>query len=521
MSLFDKLSDDIIDNIYDNLDIGDCYNLSHIDYNNARKRMIRYEKFKIENINIPKRLFIELPPNHPSYEKLYKECPMIKDFPEIEGVGIAGGFINIAVDHDLEYSKFPTSDIDIFIMTPENDKENNYSGMKERLSLILKFFDGFGAKYKNYFDGIVNVYIPNYHRNFQIICHNETKLITTVVKFHASNVKCYLQKGILRLAPECEMTIRTKYAIINKEIDAYTTAKILKRGYKISNYENLSIEELEKFNSFVRHDALNKVLEKNLLLESDKILDEVRKPCNFSQYGGSKRDCQNREHYSPDVMECICVFSTYLEKMNPTEFVMCLDHENPSLRHINSFGVKTQKYRSIFIKRVNVYYCPTKHWINDYLTVGLVNASKIMLPPLDIEFRESYPGTVTEVYQCVCDQQHFSFVQKLKIEMKFLMENIFRIQIDQFNNTRLKKNDTHDKYIITGGIKNKAIGIENLLVDGKHLRCIFSISFHSLTLNKNTDKNSIILENYMMRNTENMGYYWRYNIEHCEEIIDQ
>ena len=49
------------------------------------------------------------------YNKLYTTCPYLETLPEDEDMIVAGGFINIAVDNELSYEQFPSSDIDIFI----------------------------------------------------------------------------------------------------------------------------------------------------------------------------------------------------------------------------------------------------------------------------------------------------------------------------------------------------------------------------------------------------------------------
>ena len=60
------------------------------------------------------------------YKKLFKECPFLENMPELENTIVAGGIINVALDNELDYISFPTSDIDIFVAGPNGKKRMTF-----------------------------------------------------------------------------------------------------------------------------------------------------------------------------------------------------------------------------------------------------------------------------------------------------------------------------------------------------------------------------------------------------------
>lgn len=210
------------------------------------------------------------------YEKLFAECSLIKKIPKLEHVIIAGGFVNIALDDNLHYDDFPNSDIDIFVCGKDHMDE---------FEKILQFFEGLHAKYKM-FNGIVNVYIENYKRNFQIICHeNYENVYSCISNFHSSNLKCGYYNNQLIMMPDCAYTLQNKIAFINNyNINAFTLQKTIKRGYVPMDY-TLDLNNIETYLSIKNHNELNQRIIESEYVTYKKVLQDV-KPIQFCTYTG-------------------------------------------------------------------------------------------------------------------------------------------------------------------------------------------------------------------------------------------
>jgi hypothetical protein len=193
---------------------------------------------------VDKKHMITLQHDDPRYKKLYDECPILSNFPKLENTIVAGGSINIAMDNTLDYSNFPTSDIDIFVCGASN---------KNELISVLEYFNKLGATFKT-FHQIINVYVPNYHRTFQIIWHHVNTVYDCIAGFHASHVKCGLYKGDLIMTPDCQYSLINKISIVTDgKTNAYTLKKIIKRGYLPLNYGKYTLDELETYDSIKKH----------------------------------------------------------------------------------------------------------------------------------------------------------------------------------------------------------------------------------------------------------------------------
>lgn len=249
-----------------------------------------YAKKVIMNEIINETDMIQLLPteNNDIYDKLFSECKYLKDFPNLKDVIVAGGFINIAIDPTLKYSDFSTSDIDIFICGKDYEKQ---------LKVVLEFFDKMGAKYKKYYD-IINVYIPDYSRNFQIICTDKESVFNVITNFHTSNVKCGLYNGKIMITPDCKIALDSKKALINPmNINAYTLSKIIKRGYHPINYEKYEHTPLNNdFHSISSRERLSSEINDAPYVDSKLIMDTC-KTCDFKKSVYSPNNDVDSEGY--------------------------------------------------------------------------------------------------------------------------------------------------------------------------------------------------------------------------------
>lgn len=214
---------------------------------------------------------IDYTQNH--YDKLFGECPLIKDLPSLENTIIAGGFVNIAIDDDLYYMDFATSDIDLFVAGPNAEKD---------MAQIFKFFDDHNAKYKAYF-GVINIYLPDYPRNFQLIWQDKKDVFACIARFHSSHVKCGFYMGKLYVMPDCMYTIRTRIALIDEaSISAFTMRKIMKRGYIPFNYEEHIGKDLSMYPSVIQKETALKKLETDPFITSEQATKTI-KMLNFDR----------------------------------------------------------------------------------------------------------------------------------------------------------------------------------------------------------------------------------------------
>lgn len=217
---------------------------------------------------------IKFPRHHAVYKKLYMECPYLKTLPQDTNIIVAGGFINIAIDDNLDYCDYPNSDIDIYIA-----EEDGY----ENLIYILKFFDAYGAMYKNN-GGIIQVYLPNYNRVFQIVWINRNNVYDCIARFNSSNTKCGLHCGSIIAMPDCMYTIKTKIALIDEQnINAHTIKKIIDKKYIPHNFEKYICKDLDAYSSVKRHSDKMKLLSTKLMISSTQILNEVKNPITFKR----------------------------------------------------------------------------------------------------------------------------------------------------------------------------------------------------------------------------------------------
>lgn len=230
-------------------------------------------------LNLGKPLLLEylheVAKDHPAYQKLFTECPYLRDLPQDQDLIVSGGFINIALDQTLDYKEFTTSDIDIFICGQK---------MMEILGRVLEYFDTLDATYKEY-DNIVNVYLPDYSRNFQIICVDNPNVCDVLARFHASHVKCGLHCGQLKMTPDCGPSIRYKVAIVKRgQLTMSTLVKILKRGYTIKGMERYKLSDILPLDDQLHEKTIAQKLEKCQPICSGEVASRIIGPCNFSQY---------------------------------------------------------------------------------------------------------------------------------------------------------------------------------------------------------------------------------------------
>lgn len=160
-------------------------------------------------------------------DKLLNICPFIFDenFPWSDSMILAGGIINLVLDETLNPEDYPSSDIDIFVM---NDSQ--------QVQKLCNFFAKLNGTYKQYY-GLINIYVPDYNRTFQIINHFGKDVLSILNSFNYSYLKCAYYNHEFVMLPDCEYSIQYKIAI-PRSLNAYTIVKTLKKGYKIIGIDN-------------------------------------------------------------------------------------------------------------------------------------------------------------------------------------------------------------------------------------------------------------------------------------------
>ena len=225
------------------------------------------------------------------YTKLYNACPYLKNIPLHNGTIVAGGFINLALDDTLKYEDYPTSDIDIFV--PALERIDNIFTVSNKYKMevqkLIEYFNTYHATFTRFGD-IINVSIPEYKRNFQIMCVYRDNPYNILKHFHSDHLKCGFRSfsldptsHILFMFPECKNSIETRIVRINRNnINSYTLTKILKRGYIVENMRPYSIDELETFPVCM---TKQDIIKKSRYIELEPIKNNIG-ICNFNVYYG-------------------------------------------------------------------------------------------------------------------------------------------------------------------------------------------------------------------------------------------
>lgn len=430
------------------------------------------------------------------YQKLYTECPYLADFPHFDNVIVAGGFINIALDSSLKYSDFPTSDIDIFICN-----EN----MHETLGQVLKFFDNLGAKYKEY-SKIINVYLPNYHRNFQIICIKHKTVSNVIAYFHSSHVKCGLHNGIIKMTPDCICSYRNKIAILDrKNLNAYTLLKLLKRGYTPLGLEHIREDELMSYKSVTHRKDLEQQIEEKKYVTSEELLDRIKYPCNFARYRTSC-DC-NEDH---DMSKCRFAGLRYSHNMS----IMCMKptdvHMVHSMQGINGRFQTNHVSVTCMAHIANIPFLYS-HWCSNIILPEM-KGKIINVDPLEPNDQNTAKVTF------VPDESHYDFLAELKatllnfcnmvcgthftgihIDDMMHYDDMYRDRIDSSYNGKKK----FIKYI-----KNN--NNVNIIPKNVHGTCTLSASLYIITQPNEQNISDITVPRGMYARP--YGYYWGYNV---------
>jgi len=212
-------------------------------------------------------------------QKIYDECPIIKELSLDEHTIIAGGFICLACNN-LDYKDFPDSDIDIFVCGQDNPK-SFYD--------ILNKFDKLGAKFKDY-RNVMDIKIPDYHRTFQLIWLNDKTVYECIKNFYGSYVKCGLYQNEIIMTPDCEFSMRTKNVILsNENIPMRLIHKMRMKGFNpiIPNKE--PHQDYEKY--YLEYNNYLAEHKQNVRINNISITE----PCDFSNYGDGSNDCKSSE----------------------------------------------------------------------------------------------------------------------------------------------------------------------------------------------------------------------------------
>lgn len=211
--------------------------------------------------------------NENHYAKLFQECPFLQNLPKLENTIAAGGIVNIALDDNLSYETFQSSDIDIFV-TGKNGKNDCVK--------LFQYLDSLDAKYKKFVD-MINAYLPNYNRSIQIIWQDKKDIFACISRFHSSHVKCGLSNGTIFIMPDCEYTLQNKIALIDENtINAYTLSKIIKRGYIPFNYENFIMTDLSNYPSVLSRQHMTRNVDDETYINSQEALEYI-KIANFDR----------------------------------------------------------------------------------------------------------------------------------------------------------------------------------------------------------------------------------------------
>lgn len=278
MFLFDLLHKSLVNCIYDYLNTSDQYSLAKT-INDKDQLYTIYTDWKSHHqwdlilLNYPDLfdLTYTLPIDDPSYNKIYHACPYLHQLPRSEQIIIAGGFINIGIDSQLNYDDLPTSDIDIFV--------TSYDAYKQ----VITYFDTLNAQYKLLFD-IVNVFLPNYSRKFQIIHVANQSVVQILLGFHSSHVKCGLYLGMIILTPDCLHAVKNHCVFIDKkQITAKTLYKIIQRNYRPLGLEHLKVKDILDKPTIKRDAEIEKSLQTQNYVTSETCL-RLTTPIDFNLY---------------------------------------------------------------------------------------------------------------------------------------------------------------------------------------------------------------------------------------------
>jgi hypothetical protein len=267
-----------------------------------------------------------LPPDNPCYTKIYEECPILTKLPYSPDVIVAGGFINIGLDRQLEYQNYPNSDIDIFVTS------------KDARQYLIEFFDDLHAQYKLSV-GVINVYVPNYPRKFQLI-YVKKSVIRILVDFHSSHVRCGLYMDQLIMLPDCRYTLKNRCVVIdNKQITAKTLLKIIGRNYQPLGYENYTVSDLQN------KPSVQKDLEKEKALEEAPFvtLSLSESPINFGDYcykNDFEMDLKKLNSHEIMIAPTTTFFRTRNDRSQYHNIILCYSKQIDSLKIFHSFRVK-------------------------------------------------------------------------------------------------------------------------------------------------------------------------------------
>lgn len=491
MSVISKLDRLAKEQLYELFDLNDIINFAEGSHDINYLYAVRLMQKK----NIPMECLYE-EQSEEVYHKLYMECPYLADFPHFNNVIVAGGFINIALDSSLKYSDFPTSDIDIFICN-----EN----MHETLGNVLKFFDSLGAKYKEY-SKIVNVYLPNYHRNFQIICIKHKTVSNVISYFHSSHVKCGLHNGIIKMTPDCICSYRNKIAILDRRnLNAYTLLKLIKRGYTPLGLEHIRADELLSYKSVTHRKDLEQQIEEKEYVTSEELLERIKYPCNFARYRTSC-DCSEEHEMSK------CRFAGLRYSQN-----MSIVHIKPvDVRMVHSGGNTNGRFQTnrvsvtcmSHIENIPFLY---SHW-----------CSNIVLPEMKGKIINMNPHDPidqnTAKFTFVPDELHYESLVELKTKLLNFCNTVCGTQFTGVHsNNMMQFNDMYRDRIDSSydGKKRYIKCVKNdnnvdIMPKNVHGICTLSASLYIITKpNEQNISNITVPPNMYARP---YGYYWGYNV---------
>lgn len=477
---------DITQQIYGRLDVASMR--SFADATNDISHMYALRLHGKEDI--PMECLIETT-SQATYDKLFEECPLLKQFPYQDNIIIAGGFINIAMDDMLRYSDFPTSDIDVFICNVN---------MTETLAKVLKFFDGLHATYKEY-SNIINVYLPDYYRNFQIICVNKLTVSDVIAYFHSSNVKCGIHNGVLKATPDCICTLNTKLAFVDrKRISAHTLWKILQRGYTPYNMPNINRDELLTFRSVTHRSEIDENIRQSPELSSASLIEKIKEPCSFSMY---RRDCDCDTTHR-EGMEHVCRF-TKIRYSQP------MDAFNSPPKEVVR---KTVQSRRSAIHTASLLMI---NYIRYYPVITLQPVSNIVLPEMTVTI---YHVGDDGSHGLRPDVSHYPMLDNIKMQLIQICNNTFGTQFGKTEFTYKNEGRYHDNIYKPNGDKiyinrfdvASHIRISTGGMGHRKGKCVLTAKLKVMTSTNETNLSNISLRVPAHFHPNTFGYFWTYKV---------
>jgi hypothetical protein len=186
---------------------------------------------------------------------------------------IAGGLINLALDHSLNINDYQSSDIDIFLY-------GNIVDQNMQVKKIIELFPKEDIYIKKNTNNIITIWIKDFNRYIQMIYTYYTNIYDIINNYDTDHVKCWYDGINFNQTFDNVLSIKTKNVIYNdypqNNIRLY---KLHKRNYTINNIFNYKDKFIIDFNDLkLKHylyinDNFNKLLPKKSCTDVENIIN--------------------------------------------------------------------------------------------------------------------------------------------------------------------------------------------------------------------------------------------------------